>query len=172
MLLASPVFLGTTRKGSAWRRASPSNATSGLRIAPISDSTASLAQKSKARGALIAAGVIRLRCRLADYYALMAYAAATLEKNPAASRRALYERARTILVAQMRKLDPPLTESAIRREQFALEEAIRKLEAEKLSRLAQRDDRLIGKINELVNKTHQMPLRRSPVTSDTTILRR
>jgi hypothetical protein len=79
---------------------------------------------------------------LADYYALIAYAAATLDKNTAASRRLLYERARASLVTQMRKLDPPLTESEIRREQFALEEAIRKLEAEKLSRLAQRNDRL------------------------------
>jgi len=79
---------------------------------------------------------------LADYYALMAYAAATLDKNTAASRRLLYERARASLVTQMHKLDPPLTESEIRREQFALEEAIRKLEAEKLSRLAQRNDRL------------------------------
>ena len=61
---------------------------------------------------------------LADYYALIAYAAATLDKNTAASRRLLYERARASLVTQMRKLDPPLTESEIRREQFALEEAI------------------------------------------------
>ena len=93
---------------------------------------------------------------MADYYALLAYAAAILEKNTAASRRALYERARTSLVVQMRKLDPPLTESTIRREQFALENAIRKLEAEKLSRLARRDDQLIGKLNELVQKMQQM----------------
>jgi len=93
---------------------------------------------------------------LADYYALMAYAAAFLEKNTAASRRALYERARTSLVVQMRKLDPPLAESTIRREQFALEQAIRRLEAEKLSRLARRDDQLIGKLNELVQKMQQM----------------
>ena len=86
----------------------------------------------------------------------MTYAAAVLEKNTAASRRALYERARTSLVAQMRKLDPPLAESTIRREQFALEEAIRKLEAEKLSRLAQRDDQLIGRLNELVQKMQQL----------------
>ena len=93
---------------------------------------------------------------LADYYALLAYAAATLDKNTAASRRLLYERARLSLVTQMRKLDPPLTESAIRREQFALEEAIRKLEAEKLSRLAQRNDQLTGKLNELVQEMHRM----------------
>jgi hypothetical protein len=99
---------------------------------------------------------------LADYYALIAYAAATLDKNTAALRRALYERARTSLVAEMRKLDPPLTDAEIRREQFALEEAIRRLEAEKLSRLTQRDDRLVGTLNELVQKMEQMR-RRMPV---------
>jgi hypothetical protein len=57
---------------------------------------------------------------LADYYALLAYAAANLDKNTAALRRALYERARINLVTQMRKLDPPFTKSQIRREQLAL----------------------------------------------------
>ena len=111
-----------------------------------------------ARGTVtIVAGAV-----LADYYALMAYAAATLDKNTAASRRLLYERARASLVARMRKLDPPLTESEIRREQFALEEAIRKLEAEKLTRLAQRDDRLTGKLNELAQEIHRMRQRMPP----------
>jgi hypothetical protein len=87
----------------------------------------------------------------------MAYAAAVLDKNTAACRRALYERARTTLVAQMRKLDPPLSDSEIRREQFALEQAIRRLEADKLARLAQRDDELIGKLNELVQEMQQIP---------------
>lgn len=100
---------------------------------------------------------------MADYYALIAYAAATLDTNTAAHRRVLYERARTSVTAQIRKLDPPLSESEIRREQLALEEAIRKLEAEKLSRLAQRDDRLIGKLNELEHQMRQrMPLGAPP----------
>ena len=103
---------------------------------------------------------------LADYHALLAYAAATLDKNTAATRRALYARARTSLVAQMRRLDPQLTESEIRREQLALEEAIRRLEAEKLSSLAQRDDRLIGELKELAQKVRQtrprMPFRAVP----------
>jgi len=94
-------------------------------------------------GAPLATGHHRSRCTLVDYYALIAYAAATLDKNTAVCRRALYERARTSLVAQMRKFDPPLRESEIRREQFALEEAIRKFEAERLSRLAQRDVRAL-----------------------------
>src|SRR5215471_18399885 len=96
---------------------------------------------------------------LADYYALLAYAAATLDKNTAASRRALYERARTSIVMQMRKLDPPLTDSEIRREQSALEEAIRRLEADKLARLAHRD----GRLNELLQNMNRlqprMPIR-------------
>jgi prefoldin subunit 5 len=62
----------------------------------------------------------------------------------------------------MRKLDPPLTETQIRREQFALEEAIRNLEAEKLSRLAQSDDRLTGKLNELVQKMEQVRQQMAP----------
>src|SRR5205814_5988733 len=43
----------------------------------------------------------------------------------------LYERARSALVAQLRGMnDPPLTEAEITRERLALEEAIRKVEAE------------------------------------------
>ena len=106
----------------------------------------------------------RCRCLLADYYALLTYAAANLDKNTAGLRRALYERARTTLVTQMRKLDPPLSESVIRREQFALEEAIRKLEADKLSRLAQRDDPLIGNLNELVQNLDRLR-QRMPICS-------
>src|SRR5262249_46527014 len=47
----------------------------------------------------------------------------------------LYERARTALVGQLRNMNPPLTESEITRERLALEEAIRKVEAEAARRL-------------------------------------
>jgi hypothetical protein len=67
---------------------------------------------------------------MTDYYPLIAKAVAGLEKNTGDQRRALYERARTALVAQLRGLDPPLSESEITRERLALEEAIRKVEAE------------------------------------------
>jgi hypothetical protein len=67
---------------------------------------------------------------MTDYYPLIGRAIAGLDKNTGESRRALYERARTALVAQLRGLDPPLTESEITRERLALEEAIRKVEAE------------------------------------------
>jgi hypothetical protein len=72
---------------------------------------------------------------MADYYPLVAKAIAGLERNTGEGRRALYERARSALVAQLRGMsDPPLTEAEITRERLALEEAIRKVEAESARR--------------------------------------
>jgi hypothetical protein len=67
---------------------------------------------------------------MTDYVPLIARATAGLDQNTGASRHALYERARTELIGQLRNVDPPLTESAIMRERLALEEAIRKVEAD------------------------------------------
>jgi hypothetical protein len=66
---------------------------------------------------------------MADYYPLIARAVAGLEKNTGENRRTLYERARTALVAQLRSYEA-LEESDITRERLALEESIRKVEAE------------------------------------------
>src|SRR5436305_9619334 len=67
---------------------------------------------------------------MADYYPLIARAVAGLQKNTGDGRRALYERAREALVAQLRGVTPALNESDVTRERLALEEAIRKVEAE------------------------------------------
>src|SRR5437667_1422848 len=67
---------------------------------------------------------------MTDYYPLIARAVAGLAKSTGESRRALYERARSALLAQLRGLDPPLGESEITRERLLLEEAIRKIEAD------------------------------------------
>lgn len=67
---------------------------------------------------------------MADYYPLIARAVAGLEKNTGDARRALYERARGALVAQLRGVNPPLSENDVTRERLALEESIRKVEAE------------------------------------------
>jgi hypothetical protein len=67
---------------------------------------------------------------MADYHPLIARAVSGLEKNTGENRRALYERARVALVAQLRGVTPALEESEITRERLALEEAIRKVEAE------------------------------------------
>lgn len=67
---------------------------------------------------------------MADYYPLISRAVAGLEKNNGENRRALYERARAALIAQLRGVTPALPESDITRERLALEESIRKVEAE------------------------------------------
>ena len=67
---------------------------------------------------------------MAEYYPLIARAVGGLEDKSGEKRRALYERARAALVAQLRSADPALDESQITRERLALEEAIRRVEAE------------------------------------------
>ncbi|MGN6309815.1 MAG: hypothetical protein ACTHNN_09680 [Xanthobacteraceae bacterium] len=72
---------------------------------------------------------------MADYYPLIARAISGLDASaPGESRRALYERARSALIAQLRSVQPPLTESEITRERLSLEEAIRKVESEAAQR--------------------------------------
>ena len=72
---------------------------------------------------------------MADYYPLIARAVSGLDKNTGENRRALYDRARVALVAQLRGVQPALEESDITRERLALEEAIRKVEAETAKRV-------------------------------------
>lgn len=73
---------------------------------------------------------------MADYYPLIARAVAGLENSTGENRRALYERARTALVGQLRSVEPALSEQDITRERLSLEEAIRKVEAEAARRPA------------------------------------
>jgi hypothetical protein len=67
---------------------------------------------------------------MADYYPLISRAVGALEKNSGENRRAIYDRARAALLAQLRGVTPALDESDITRERLALEESIRKVEAE------------------------------------------
>src|SRR5215831_19681326 len=71
---------------------------------------------------------------MADYYPLIARAVNGLEKNMGEHRRTLYDRARSALVSQLRGVVPALDETDITRERLALEEAIRKVEAETAKR--------------------------------------
>ena len=73
---------------------------------------------------------------MADYYPLIARAVAGLDKNSGENRRALYERARTALLTQLRGVTPTLDEFDITRERLALEELIRKVEAEAARKFA------------------------------------
>jgi hypothetical protein len=67
---------------------------------------------------------------MADYYSLIAKAVEGLEKSTGEARRGLYDRARKALLEQLRGVEPALSEPDITRERLALEEAIRKVEAE------------------------------------------
>jgi hypothetical protein len=71
---------------------------------------------------------------MADYYPLISRAVGGLDKNTGENRRALYDRARVALVNQLRGVQPALEESDITRERLALEESIRKVEAEAAKR--------------------------------------
>jgi hypothetical protein len=67
---------------------------------------------------------------MTDYHPLIARAVEGLDRNTGEARRALYERARSALLAQLKGIKPPLSEAEITRERLALEEAVRKVEAE------------------------------------------
>jgi hypothetical protein len=67
---------------------------------------------------------------MTDYHPLIARAVEGLDRSAGEARRALYERARNALVAQLRSIQPALLEADITKERLALEEAIRKVEAE------------------------------------------
>jgi hypothetical protein len=71
---------------------------------------------------------------MADYYPLIAKAVSGLDKSTGEARRALYDRARTALLAQLRGVEPALSEPDITRERLALEEAIRRVETEAVRR--------------------------------------
>src|SRR5271168_2075978 len=77
---------------------------------------------------------------MTDYHPLIARAVEGLERSTGEARRSLYERARNALVTQLRSVDPPLSESEITKERLALEDAIRKVEAD-AARKARADPR-------------------------------
>jgi hypothetical protein len=67
---------------------------------------------------------------MTDYQPLLMRALSGLERSTLEGRRSVYERARHALVNQLRTVTPPLAEADITRERLALEEAIRRVEAQ------------------------------------------
>ena len=99
---------------------------------------------------------------MADYYPLIARAIAGLDPSaPGESRRALYERARAALIAQLRGVQPPLSESEITRERLSLEEAVRKVESEAAQR-ARDASRPGGAARAVTQQRRCLPPRQCP----------
>ena len=71
---------------------------------------------------------------MADYYRLLAQAVEGLEENTELSRRAIYDLARSAMLVKLRSITPALSASDIDREQVALGDAIRQVEAEAAER--------------------------------------
>lgn len=67
---------------------------------------------------------------MADYYPLLARALDALPDRTPALRKAVYDRARSALIGQLRTLDPPVPDADIELERQALDAAIGRLEAE------------------------------------------
>ena len=65
-----------------------------------------------------------------EYYALIARAISTLPAKTDEARQAIYERARTALQERLSTLEPPISETDLAIEQFALESAIERVETE------------------------------------------
>src|SRR5437763_2658018 len=99
---------------------------------------------------------------MADYHPLIARAVAGLEKNTGDARRGLYERARSALVAQLRGVQPALTETDITRERLALEEAIRKVETDAARQMRQAPPPPIERKPRVEEPPHTPPAEAAP----------
>ncbi len=66
---------------------------------------------------------------MAEYFPLLDRAVSGLTEPTAEARRSIYERARTALIGQLSRMDPPVPEEDIARESAALDEAIARVEA-------------------------------------------
>src|SRR5437763_7426158 len=67
---------------------------------------------------------------MAEYYAVLSKAIAGLSNTSPETRRAVYDKARSALVSQLRAIEPPLATAEISRQRLELEEAVRRVERE------------------------------------------
>ncbi|MEX0852398.1 MAG: hypothetical protein WD036_03820 [Bauldia sp.] len=65
---------------------------------------------------------------MAEYFAVLTKAVASLETSTVEARRAVYDKARNALIGQLKAIDPPLPPADISRQRLELEEAIRRVE--------------------------------------------
>jgi hypothetical protein len=65
---------------------------------------------------------------MADFYPVLSRAIAGLQEQTPEARRAVYDRAKQVLVTQLRNVDPPVSEADIMRQRLALDEVIARIE--------------------------------------------
>jgi len=81
---------------------------------------------------------------MADYYPILARAVSGLATNNARARQELYEHARTVFIAQLRRQDPQLSALESIRHSIAFETAILRVEAESQSMPETQPERFAG----------------------------
>lgn len=65
---------------------------------------------------------------MADFYPVLSRAIAGLQEQTPEARRAVYDRAKLVLVTQLRNVDPPVSEADIMRQRLALDDVIARIE--------------------------------------------
>lgn len=85
---------------------------------------------------------------MADYYSVLRRAVEALDSNTAGSRQNVYDRSRRAVLDQLRAIEPPLDEAAIRHEIAGLEAAINRIESEQTPTILQ-DDAAPGDLSAL-----------------------
>ena len=68
---------------------------------------------------------------MADFYPVLSRAVGALKEDTPEARRAVYDRAAQVLVAQLRGMNPPIPEAEITRQRLALEEVVARIERER-----------------------------------------
>ena len=103
---------------------------------------------------------------MAEYYAVLSRAVASLEANTPETRRAVYDKARNALIGQLKAIVPPLPTSEISRQRLELEEAIRRAEREAANggrSAGRRSGRPDGQVPRQVRRlSHRRPESASP----------
>ncbi|MDR3373754.1 MAG: hypothetical protein P4L98_08505 [Ancalomicrobiaceae bacterium] len=94
---------------------------------------------------------------MADYYAILKRAISGLAEPTGEARRAVYEKARSALVQQLKSFDPPLTASEITQQRLQLEDAIRKVESEAAKGLLSQALSRVASLDRAHGPTEQRP---------------
>lgn len=85
---------------------------------------------------------------MAEYYTIIKRAVAASDGKSGEGRRVVYDKARNALIRQLRSLDPPLSEAEITRQRLALEDAVRRVEAEAAENLVRDAATALGRASD------------------------